>query len=194
MAGLTPTTPLGDLRTLFNEAKEIYYKKGEIKVSDLEAESLSVDMELPVLDEGLTFNTGEVEVTEVKLTTGTIWTSKATKGDSDVTLQVASIAGAVNDLFMNATADGDVTGMAGGILTGKTFSGKSYSLAPKKVAGALIFMSEDRQTVIVLPNVEMYANLVVADGDNPAYFNVAVTPVENSDGADIIILSSSASA
>lgn len=49
--------------------------------------------------------------------------------------------------------------------------------------------SETRQTIIILPNVEMYANFVAADGDNPAYFNVAVTPLENSEGADIFILS-----
>lgn len=48
--------------------------------------------------------------------------------------------------------------------------------------------SEDRQTIIALPNVEMYASLVAADGDNPAYFNVAVSPLENSEGADIMIL------
>ena len=48
---------------------------------------------------------------------------------------------------------------------------------------------EDRQTIIILPNVEMYANFVAADGDNPAYFNVAVTPLENSEGAEIFILS-----
>ena len=65
----------------------------------------------------------------------------------------------------------------------------AYSLSPKKVTGALLMQSEDRQTIIILPNVEMYANFVAADGDNPAYFNVAVTPLENSEGADIFILS-----
>ena len=95
---------------------------------------------------------------------------------------------------MNAIANKDITGTSGGILAGKTFSGKSYSLAPKKVTGSLIFMSEDRQTIIALPKVEMYANLVAADGDNPAYFNVSVTPKENSEGADIMIMNDSAAA
>lgn len=194
MAGITVTTTLGDLEVLFNKAKEVYYKKTELTAADLEGESLTVDMELPVLEDGLTLNTGEVEVTEIKLTTGTIWTSRATKGDSDITLQVASIEGTVNDLFMNAIANKDITGTSGGILAGKTFRGKSYSLAPKKVTGSLIFMSEDWQTIIALPKVEMYANLVAADGDNPAYFNVSVTPKENSEGADIMIMNDSAAA
>lgn len=194
MAGITVTTTLGELEVLFNKAKEVYYKKTELTAADLGEESLTVDMELPVLEDGLTLNTGEVEVTEIKLTTGTIWTSRATKGDSDITLQVASIDGAVNDLFMNAIANKGITGTSGGILTGKTFSGKSYSLAPKKVTGSLIFMSEDRQTIIALPKVEMYANLVAADGDNPAYFNVSVTPKDNSEGADIMIMNDSAAA
>lgn len=194
MAGITVTTTLGDLEVLFNKAKEVYYKKTELTAADLGGESLTVDMELPVLEDGLTLNTGEVEVAEIKLTTGTIWTSRATKRDSDITLQVASIEGAVNDLFMNAIANKDITGTSGGILAGKTFGGKSYSLAPKKVTGSLIFMSEDRQTIIALPKVEMYANLVAADGDNPAYFNVSVTPKENSEGADIMIMNDSAAA
>lgn len=194
MAGITVTTTLGDLEVLFNKAKEVYYKKTELTAADLGGESLTVDMELPILEDGLTLNTGEVEVTEIKLTTGTIWTSRATKGDSDITLQVASIEGTVNDLFMNAIANKDITGTSGGILAGKTFSGKSYSLAPKKVTGSLIFMSEDRQTIIALPKVEMYANLVAVDGDNPAYFNVSVTPKENSEGADIMIMNDSAAA
>lgn len=186
MAGLTVTTKLTDLKTLFNDVKEIYFKNAEIKVADL-GKSFTADMELPVLEEGVSFNTGDADVTEIKLTTGSTWVSKATKGDSDISFQVASIAGPVNSLLMNKVGT-DITSTEGILVDGVTYAGAAYSLAPKKVAGSLLMFSEDRQTIIALPNVEMYASLVAADGDNPAYFNVAVSPLENSEGADIMIL------
>lgn len=186
MAGLTVTTKLTDLKTLFNDVKEIYFKSSEIKVADLN-KSFTADMELPVLEEGVSFNTGDADVTEIKLTTGSTWVSKATKGDSDISFQVASIAGPVNSLLMNKVGT-DFTSTEGILVDGVTYAGAAYSLAPKKVAGSLLMFSEDRQTIIALPNVEMYASLVAADGDNPAYFNVAVSPLENSEGADIMIL------
>ena len=172
MAGLTVTTALTDLKVLFNDLKEVYFKAG--------------DMELPALDDGVTFDTGSADVTRVRITTKAVWTSKASKGDPDITFQVASVAGVVNDLLME---NKKTIASATNIINGKTYKGAAYSLSPKKVTGALLMQSEDRQTIIILPNVEMYANFVAADGDNPAYFNVAVTPLENSEGADIFILS-----
>lgn len=186
MAGLTVTTKLTDLKTLFNDVKEVYFKNAEIKAADL-GKSFTADMEFPVLEEGVSFNTGDADVTEIKLTTGSTWVSKATKGDSDISFQVASIAGPVNSLLMNKVGT-DITSTEGILVDGVTYAGAAYSLAPKKVAGSLLMFSEDRQTIIALPNVEMYASLVAADGDNPAYFNVAVSPLENSEGADIMIL------
>lgn len=185
MAEMTVTTALSTLKTLFNDLKEVYYKKTEITSDDLEGASFSMDIELPVLDEGVTFDTGTADVTRVRLTTKEIWTSKATQGDPDITFQVASIDGSVNELFLEKGGD-----VSAGTFTidGSTYSGAGYSLAPKKVTGSLMMKSEDRQTVIILPNVEIYANLVASDGDNPAYFNIAVTPLKNSEGMDVFIL------
>ena len=185
MAGMTITKGLSDLKTLFNDVEEVYFKSTEIKATDLAASALTVDMELPVLENGINLDTGAADVTQIKLTTGTIWTSKAVKGDSDISLQVASIAGAVNDLLLSK---GKAVASATGLIDGSTYKGSGYNLNPKKVTGSLILPSNDRSTIIVLANVEMYASLVAADGDNPAYFNVTVSPMANSDGDEIIIL------
>ena len=90
MAGLTVTTALTDLKVLFNDLKEVYFKAGEIKTSDLGSEALTMDMELPALDDGVTFDTGSADVTRVRITTKAVWTSKASKGDPDITFQVAT--------------------------------------------------------------------------------------------------------
>lgn len=184
MAAMTVTTKLNSLKTLFNKVDEIYFKKSPITVSEL-ATAITVDMELPVLEDGVSFNTGDAEVTEIKLTTGSTWTSRAVKGDADISFQVASVTGVVNETFMDkvedisATTNFDATA---------SYEGGAYKLSPKKVTGALVMFSEDKQTIIILPNVEIYSSLVVADGDNPAYFNLNVKPVENEDGSDIFIL------
>lgn len=177
---------LTDLRTLFNDMDEVYLKLTALTAADVTA-SLEVDMELPVLDEGVTFNTGDADVTRIKLTTGVNWVSKASAGDPDISLQVASIDGKVNETLLEKLPDGKDIASAE-LLSGTSFQGAGYKLKPKKVVGAIIMFSEDKQTCIVLPNVEMYSSLVLADGDNPAYFNVQITPLENADGADIFIL------
>lgn len=187
MAAVTVTNKLVDLKKIFNEANHVYFKSDELTKTDLSGASLTVDFELPVLEEGVTFDTGAAEVTNIRLTTKTIWTAKADKGDPDITLQVASFASEVNEVFLTKVASATVASAAG-LIDGKTFAGQGYKLAPKKVTGSLIVTSQDDTAIVVLPSVEIFASLVLADGDNPAYFNASVTPVENSEGVEIYIL------
>lgn len=184
MAAMTVTTKLNSLKTLFNKVDEIYYKKAPITVEEL-ASAVTADMELPILEDGVSFNTGDAEVTEVKITTGTTWTSKAIKGDADISFQVASIAGVINETFMEKVSEIAATT---NLHEEDSYEGGAYKLSPKKVTGALFLFSEDKQTIIILPSVEIYSSLVIADGDNPAYFNLNVKPVENADGSNIFIM------
>lgn len=187
MAAITVTTELDDLRVLFNQMDEIYYKSTPIASTDI-ATSLTVDMEWPVLEDGVSFDTGAADVTEIKLTTQAIWTTKAVKGDADISFQVASIKGTINDVFMDKVKAIASTSALGENIS---YEGAAYKLSPKKIGGALVMFSEDKTSVIILPNIEAYANFVAADGDNPAYFNVSVKPLENSEGASIFILEKS---
>ena len=183
MAGITITTKLNELSVIFNKIKEVYFKKDEMTSAQLE--TFTIDMELPVLQEGITLNTGEAEVTEIKITTGANWTSRAVKGNPDISLQIASIAGPVNKLLME---EKKASVSATGLMDGANYKGSGFSLSPKKLTGALIFPSEDRSAFIILPKVDIYASFVAADGDNPAYFNTKVTTRENSEGVEIFIL------
>lgn len=174
-----------DFQVLFNSVDEVYFSNN-ILTNEAAINALSeVDMEFPVLEGGVTFDTGTAEVTEVKLTTGAIWVTKTLPGDSDISFQVASVAGPINNLLMSKKGTGITTTST---IEGKTYKGNSYSLAPKTVTGSLIMCAEDKQTIIILPNVTLISNFVGPDDTNPAYFNVAVTPKENGDGASIAIL------
>lgn len=186
MAGMTigQGGQLPDLKSIFNSAAHHYFKAGEILAADLKAGTLNMDMELPVLEDGVNYDTGAPDVTQVRLTEGTNWSRKAQRGDSDISLQVPSIAGKINDTFLTNVVAVDA---AAGIVDGKTYKGAGYSLSPKTVSGSIVSVSEDGDGVLVLPNVKIVASLNAADGDNPAYFDLIITPEKNSEGADIFI-------
>lgn len=186
MAGMTVTKSVTDLQSLFNSMSNVYYRSTEIKSTDLAAESLTVDFELPVLSDGANFDTGEPDVTEIKLTTQRIWSRVVKKGDSDISFQVASIDGAINDLFLKKV--GNAVSKAAAIVDGKTYKGQGYSLDPQTITGALICVSEDKASTIILPLAQIVSSLKVADGDNPAYFQCKVTTKSNSEGIDIFVL------
>lgn len=178
-------TEAASLKTLFGDIKNVYYKAGEIKTTEIGSlVELEDYTELPVLEDGVSFNTGDADVTEVKLTTGAIWTSKADKGDSDISFQVASVDDEINSIFLKKSDKTIENITVGGVV----LEGHAYSLAPKKVTGHLVMFDESGEGVIVLPSVEIFGALVAGDGDNPAYFNVNVTPVENSESIDLIVL------
>lgn len=177
-----------DLKSIFNSVNNVYFKASEIKTSDLSGEGLQYDMELPILSDGVSFNTGDPDVTEIKLTTQRIWSRVVKKGDSDISFNVASVSDDVTALLMKQVSTAKVTGTAGSIVAGKTYSGAGFSLDPQTITGALVMVSEDKSCSIVLPWVQIVSSLNAADGDNPAYFQCKVTPCPNSDGVDIFIL------
>lgn len=185
MAAMTITNSLDSLRVLFNKIDEVYYKS----VRNVTPDSLaSVDYEFPVLSDGVTFNTGDLDVTKVKLTTGATWTSYSEVQDSDISFQVATVHEGIVSLFFENHGG---TTTLGSSIGGTTFAGKGYGIEPKKCTGGLLLASEDKQTVIFMPNVEMYGSLTYEDG-KPIYINVTVTPLGDASGNAFYILKSTA--
>lgn len=138
------------------------------------------DFKLPIIDESVTFNMGEADVTRIKLIDQTNWVSYAKKGDPDISFQVPSFSDAI------ASVLGNKKGAAASNTTlGIKFQG--YSATPKKVICSLLFVSDDEQVCVYLPNVEIFATPVLGDGDNPSYFNCIITPIPDDSGADYYI-------
>lgn len=185
MAALSITKGLGDLKVLFNKIKEVYF------VSDTTltpATLTTVDFELPVLSDGITFDTGAPSITKVKLTTGETWTSISEAGDSSIEMQISSVAGIINDTFLNK--QGDAVSMTTTI-EGNTYEGQGYDLEPKKVEGGLLMLSEDRQAAIYMPHVEIYSSFVV-DQSKTGYFNLTCTPLASVTGQAIYFMQKAA--
>lgn len=178
MADATATKNPSDLHDVLGRIEQIFFSADTNKAPS--ALTGSFDVKFPVLDESVTLNMGEPDVTRIKLIDQNNWTSYAKKGDPDISFQVPSVSAGVGDILGNKIGTG-----AASTTLGTTFQG--YASTPKKVIGSLLYMSNDRVTCIYFPNVEIYATFIAGEGDNPAYFNCAVTPIPDTSGADYYI-------
>jgi hypothetical protein len=181
MAAITITSKLADLDVIFNKLTNVYFSKTE----NLTPKTIeSFDVEFPVLSDGVTFDTGAPDITRVKLTTGSTWTSLADAGDADIQFQVASIANVINAIFPNKVTE--TAEAMENTLEGVTYEGFGYDLEPKKVTGSLLLVSEDKETAVLLTKVEGYGSLISEQG-KPAYFNTQWTPLKDN-GVALYIL------
>ena len=192
MANIVSTTK-DTLKKIFDKVHRVYYfannksEQGVVKSLG----QLTGGVEFPVLEDGVTFDTGEPDTSEVKLTDGTTWTSKVSQGESDISFQVSSVHETIMDLLMEKkTAAAISTAVQIGDFD---YTGQGYSLAPKKLSGALVMVSSDFLTGVYLPDVEMFASFNGEGGDDSTgYFNVSVTPLTDANGAGFYILSGTA--
>ena len=188
MANLV-TTNKDSLRTVFDKVHRVYFFQdnktagGDVKPLD----QLSGGIELPVLEDGVSFDTGSPDKSEVKLTDGTTWTSKVKQGESDISFQVSSVHDTINELFMEEKSDAVIQNPAQ--LGEYKYTGQGYALAPKKISGALVMVSSDFLTGVYLPDVEIFASFNGEGGDDSTgYYNVSVTPLTDGNGAAFYIL------
>lgn len=177
MITLKTIESLNFLSDIFQSVKEVYYKKKELQVSDLESANISVDIELPILEEGVSFNTGEPTINVSKLTSNKNWDFKAKRGESEITIKVASIHVEINELFLNKQNE----------ITNHTILGNSYNLEPKTIKGSLFLLSDDHSMVLILSNVSITSNLVI-EQDNTSYFLLNIIPYQDNNENSIYIL------
>lgn len=192
MANIVTTTK-DTLKKIFDKVHRVYYfadnKTAQGVVKPLG--QLTNGVEFPVLEDGVTFNTGDPDKSEVKLTDGTTWTSKVSQGESDISFQVSSVHSTIMDLLMEKKTDAAISTAVQ--IGDYDYTGQGYSLAPKKLSGALVMVSSDFLTGVYLPDVELFASFNGEGGDDSTgYFNVSVTPLTDADGAGFYILSGAA--
>lgn len=188
MANIVSTTK-DNLKKIFDKVNRVYlFTENKNEDGTVKALSeLANGIELPVLDGGVTFSTGDAEKNEVKLTDGTIWTSKVTQGDSDISFQVSSVHDTIMDTLMEKKLDAviDEAVQIGNF----DYTGQGYALAPKKISGALVMVSADFLTGVYLPEAELSSSFNGEGGDDSTgYFNVTVTPLTDAKGAGFYIL------
>ncbi len=177
MAEINVTKTVEDLKVLFNRIHDVFLNEKPIA----NVATLTDVVAIPVGSEGVNFDAGDPDVTKYKLTTGDIWTSIADAGDADISFQVPSVADYIAEMFQNkvTTAKESLT------FEGVQYEGNGFNFQPKKVTGSILMRSQDKDTVIVLPNIEGYATPKLDDTGKPLYFNFAISPLNNSAGVGI---------
>lgn len=178
MDKITATKNPADLHDVLGHVEKVFLN---LKTNQLpSALTNTFDYKLPVLDEAVVLKMGDADVTRVRLIDQTNWTSYAKKGDPDVSLQIPSFSRDIANLLGNkiGTESANAT-------VGAKFQG--YSSSPKKLAGSLLYVSDDNLTCVYLPNVEIISTPVLGENNNPAYFNAIITPLPDSAGADYYI-------
>lgn len=175
---ITATKNPSDLHDVLGRVEKVFLNKAVNTLPS--ALTGQFDFKLPVLDESVTFNMGEADVTRVKLIDQTNWTSYAKKGDPDISLQIPSFSDEIASLLGNKKG-------AASTNAAMNIKFQGYSATPKKVLCSLLFVSDDELVCVYLPNVEIFSTPVLGDGDNPSYFNCVITPIPDSTGADYYI-------
>lgn len=169
MAAVTVTKDVSALRTLFNKVGRIYFTSTTDKTP---ANLATLDFRLPILEDSVEFDTGEPDIETVNLTTGEKWTTMTTAGEPNITMQCASFAPEITNLFLNPT----VASVGPMTLDGKSYGGTGYDLSAKKVTGGLLLMGEDLEMAIFMPHVEIYSSIGI-EQNVPGYFTMNVTPL-----------------
>jgi len=182
------TTSKDTLRTIFDKVNRVYYFANNKTGDTVKAlGALTGGIEFPVLEDGVSFDTGSPDKNEVKLTDGTTWTSKVSQGESDISFQVSSVHSTINDILMEKKVAASISSAVQ--IGDFNYTGQGYALSPKKIGGALVMISSDSLTGVYLPDVEMFASFNGQGGDDSTgYYNVTVTPLTDSHGAAFYIL------
>lgn len=180
------TKVLGDLHKVMELMGEAYFFDSEVTEDMLTSDSNlldSADFEMPLSDEGVTFEVGDPDITRKKITEGRNWITYAKRGDDNISFQVPSFEDSLNELFMNKVK-GNVSAKIGN----DVHSGAGYSLKPKKVVGSWVFRNPEHTITVLLPLTENYGTFKGAQGDTEGYYNVSVTPMAATNNVELYIL------
>ena len=181
MATVTITKGLSDLKKVFAQMHDIYYSK---TTNQALATLAAFDYELPVIEGGVTFKSGEAQLTKTKITTGEIWDVTSKSGDDDISYQIASFDAELLSTFTNASTTAEA--MTADV-KGVTYEGYGINTSPKKVEGALFMTSQDLTAAIYIPNAQIFSN-IVNENDKPAYINSKVSALADTTGKNIYVL------
>lgn len=183
---------LDDLQILMGRMGEAHFFKGDL-AADLFGTSAAAptkdlfeesDFAMPLSKEGVNFEFGAATINVEKITEGRAWYTFAEDGDENITMQVPSLAPDVNELFAEKATAAKVTVKAGG----ETFEGDGYNTKTKKVKGAWVFTTPERDVIVILPKTDNYGNLVGATGDAKGYWNVQVKTFQAAGKGNVLVL------
>lgn len=162
-----------ELKDVFNGLSSLLYQSA---VADLSQASVAItpEYDLPVTVDTLQISQDDPTINHYKVVgLDGDWTSSATLGDMNIQFTVPTKAKEVLELAYGADAVKSIT--AATITTGDTeidnaggYEGVSIKLEKKKITGTFVLVDEEKQNLMVLTNVALWAK--------PLYENPGTEP------------------
>lgn len=168
---MAATNGISTLKTVTSDFTHVYFKSGSVTS---EGDYSSPDFEFPVVEGSINYNMGEVDYSYVKLCTGAVWTSKKTKGDPDISFNIACNESVIAALFGNTTTVTSVKTPE----NSSGISGVKVDLTKIKVAKGAVIFTDDAGHAEIITACELTA---ARSKDEVAYWAVKVTPTSESD-------------
>lgn len=137
----------------------------------------------PVIAGTINYNTGDADISHVKLTTGQNWATSISKGDPSITFFIGATDAATNAMFCTAVTQSEspVTKEVHGI----TLNGYSVGTVAK-LTKDVDFVTKDGLGCIHHPKATLVGTLALSD-DGVLGWNCSVIPNTDSKGADTYI-------
>ena len=173
-------TDKASIKLLFSQMSKVFFTSTPNQVTPD-----SAFIELPILEDSVTFKTGEAQLTKVKLIGGEVWDVIAKAGDDDMSLQIGSVNDTITSMFIDKVSGATVSTAVS--FNGVSYTGQGYSTAVKRVTGGFWMTNSDATAAIWLPNVECYSSLMM-DNNKPSYINVKFSALSDTKGAAIYVM------
>lgn len=179
------------LMAVLDDVRDVYFVS-TVCDSASDVAAITTAIELPVIEDSIEVNMGEVDAAYTKTTDGTIAAAKFTKGDPDCGFQLVSIAETIASIFSDKIMSGNSADSASlpAMETGDepiTITGWGNGL--KVTAGTLIMMSADHKHSVTFPNAQITGSFVPTGGGeaNTGYWDCAFVPRPNAAGASFYL-------
>lgn len=138
----------------------------------------------PVIDGTIDYNTGDADISHVKLTTGQNWATSISKGDPSISFFIGATDAATNAMFCKAVTG---EGSAAVTKTAHNITLNGYSIGTiAKLTKDVDFVTKDGNGCIHHPKATLVGTLALSD-DGVLGWNCSVIPNTDASGADTYI-------
>ena len=183
------------LMAVLDDVRDVYFVS-TVCDSASDVAAITTAIELPVIEDSIEVNMGEVDAAYTKTTDGTIAAAKFTKGDPDCGFQIVSIAETIASIFsdkvkvLSSGSMVDDSASLPAMETGdETITITGWGNGLKVTAGTLIMMSADHKHSVTFPNAQITGSFVPTGGGdaNTGYWDCAFVPRPNAAGASFYL-------
>ena len=183
------------LMTVLDDVRDVYFASTVCDNAAAVA-ALTTAIELPVIEDSIEANMGEVDAAYTKTTDGTIAAAKFTKGDPDCSFQLVSINDTIASIFSDKAkveSSGSMVDDAASLPALETGDSAvpitGWGNGLKVTAGTIIMMSADHNHCVIFPNAQLTGSFVPTGGGdaNTGYWDCAFVPRPNAAGASFYL-------